>query len=228
MEKNSFVMYTEYLTQIKLLNREQRGDLFTALLQYASGQNLQELDGVTEMAFSFIKERMDRDCAKYRQTLEKRRNAGQMGGLAKKANASIYKQDVAKCSKSKQDVANLHDNVPDSVPEGVDVCNKKGTRFVPPTQEQVQAYSAEKGYGIDAERFVDFYASKGWMVGKNKMKDWKAAVRNWAKNQRQESTANGGQRQGMTANSRTNKFNNFEQRSYDYADLERKLLEVES
>lgn len=42
-------------------------------------------------------------------------------------------------------------------------------------------YCQEKGYAMDAERFVDFYSSKGWMVGKNKMKDWKAAVRNWAR-----------------------------------------------
>lgn len=184
MEKNSFVMYTEYLTQISLLSREQRGDLFTALLQYASGMEPKGMDNVTEMAFSFIKERMDRDNEKYQQTLEERRKAGQLGGLAKKANANFAKQDLAKESKEKQDIANLPDNVPDNVPGNVDVGNKKGTRFVPPTQEQVQAYSDEKGYGIDAERFVDFYASKGWMVGKNKMKDWKAAVRNWAKNQR--------------------------------------------
>ena len=37
----------------------------------------------------------------------------------------------------------------------------------------------EHGYNVDAERFVDFYRSKGWLVGKNKMKDWKAAVRSW-------------------------------------------------
>lgn len=53
-------------------------------------------------------------------------------------------------------------------------------RFAKPTVEEVAAYAAEKGYaGFDAQRFVDFYESKGWMVGKNHMKDWRAAVRNW-------------------------------------------------
>jgi predicted phage replisome organizer len=57
----------------------------------------------------------------------------------------------------------------------------KSTRFTPPTLEEVQAYCIERGNNVDAERFINFYSSKGWMVGKNKMKDWKAAVRNWEK-----------------------------------------------
>jgi hypothetical protein len=63
--------------------------------------------------------------------------------------------------------------------ESVTPPKKKTTRFKPPTQEEVQAYINEKGYSINAERFVAFYESKGWMVGKNKMKSWEAAVRNW-------------------------------------------------
>ena len=62
---------------------------------------------------------------------------------------------------------------------------KKG-RFTPPTLSEVQAYIEEKGYHVDAESFIDFYESKGWMVGKNKMKDWKAAVRTWEKRHRNE------------------------------------------
>lgn len=53
------------------------------------------------------------------------------------------------------------------------------SRFIPPTVDQVKAYCEERGNGIDPQRFVDFYSSKGWMVGKNKMKDWKAAIRGW-------------------------------------------------
>lgn len=56
--------------------------------------------------------------------------------------------------------------------------NKSGT-FVPPSLGEVKAYCLERGNRVDAQRFVDFYSAKGWMVGKNKMKDWKAAVRTW-------------------------------------------------
>ena len=58
----------------------------------------------------------------------------------------------------------------------------KGKRFVAPSVDQVKEYCQEKGYAIDPEAYCDFYASKGWMVGKNKMKDWKAAVRNAHRN----------------------------------------------
>lgn len=54
-------------------------------------------------------------------------------------------------------------------------------KFTPPTIQEVQEYCQEKGYTLEAERFVDYYTSIGWKVGKNPMKDWKAALRNWAK-----------------------------------------------
>lgn len=56
----------------------------------------------------------------------------------------------------------------------------KAKRFTPPTVEDVQHYAQEHGYTLEADRFVDFYASKGWMVGKSPMRDWQAAVRGWA------------------------------------------------
>lgn len=62
---------------------------------------------------------------------------------------------------------------------------KERKRFTPPSVEEVRAYCKERGNNVDAERFVDFYASKGWMVGKNPMKDWKACVRTWEKKDNQ-------------------------------------------
>lgn len=59
-------------------------------------------------------------------------------------------------------------------------------RFVPPTVEQVRAYCEKRCNGIDPEAFVDFYASKGWVVGKSPMKDWMAAVRTWEQNRKSE------------------------------------------
>lgn len=54
-------------------------------------------------------------------------------------------------------------------------------RFIKPTLEEVKEYCLERKNGIDAEKFIDFYESKGWLVGKTKMKDWKACVRTWEK-----------------------------------------------
>ena len=61
-------------------------------------------------------------------------------------------------------------------------CEAKAPRpkaFVPPSVEEVDAYCRERRNSVDAEQFIDFYAAKGWMIGKNKMKDWRAAVRTW-------------------------------------------------
>lgn len=58
---------------------------------------------------------------------------------------------------------------------------KKGEskRFFPPLIEEVRAYCEERKNGIDPKAWMNHYQSKGWMIGKNKMKDWKAAVRTW-------------------------------------------------
>ena len=58
-------------------------------------------------------------------------------------------------------------------------------RFVPPTIDEVRGYCIENGLCVDAERFVDFYESKGWRIGKNAMKNWEAAARNWAKREQE-------------------------------------------
>ena len=60
----------------------------------------------------------------------------------------------------------------------------KKTRFIPPDLEDVKKYCDGLEYPDVSEAFVNFYASKGWMVGKNPMKDWKAAVRGWVSRER--------------------------------------------
>lgn len=57
-----------------------------------------------------------------------------------------------------------------------------GERFVKPTVEEIDAYCKERRNSVDPRAFHDFYEAKGWMIGKNKMKDWEAAVRTWEKN----------------------------------------------
>lgn len=58
----------------------------------------------------------------------------------------------------------------------------KSNKFVAPTVEEVKAYCNERNNDIDAERFVDYYEARGWMTGKNHIKDWKACVRTWERN----------------------------------------------
>ena len=68
--------------------------------------------------------------------------------------------------------------------------NNKDNRvaFTPPTLDEVSAYCRERQNSVDPEKFIDFYQSKGWMVGRNRMKDWKAAVRTWEKRSKENSS----------------------------------------
>ena len=59
-------------------------------------------------------------------------------------------------------------------------------RFKKPTLEEVEAYCKERNNGIDAQHFIDFYESKGWKIGNQSMKDWKACIRTWEKKEKKQ------------------------------------------
>ena len=68
----------------------------------------------------------------------------------------------------------------------INIIIKESKKFTKPTLEEIRNYCDERSNGIDPEYFYDFYESKDWMIGKNKMKDWKSAVRTWEKNRKKE------------------------------------------
>lgn len=85
-------------------------------------------------------------------------------------------------------------------------------RFVKPSVEEIRAYCEERKNGIDAEYFYDYYESKGWMIGKNKMKDWKASVRTWERNQKsdhEQSTKQGTKQSGQNGGFDKSKIPDF-------------------
>ena len=101
--------------------------------------------------------------------------------------------------------------------------NASKKKFAPPSLEEVEAYCKERGNTVDAAQFIDFYASKGWLVGKVTMKDWKAVVRTWERNRTTTSFSQPKQSQRAK-----NRFNDFPQRQYsdeDFLELERRLLQ---
>lgn len=91
--------------------------------------------------------------------------------------------------------------------------NKRaGAHFIPPTLEEVQEYCTERGNSVDPQRFMDYYTANGWLVGKNKMKDWKACVRTWEKNSFQSS-----------APTKEKAFNTMQSRTdFDFDEIERR------
>ena len=106
---------------------------------------------------------------------------------------------------------NVNVNVNDNVLKENTLKGVKEKRFAPPTLENVSEYCREMGYtNVDAARFIDFYTSNGWMVGKNRMKDWKAAVRNWDRREK-----NPQRQDGAAEVSKKNRFHNLEEHGYD-------------
>ena len=75
------------------------------------------------------------------------------------------------------------------VNESKEIDSVKSKRFSPPTLLEVEDYCFERKNTVDASKFLDYYTSNGWKVGKNAMKDWRAAVRTWEKTQN--NTTNG-------------------------------------
>lgn len=91
---------------------------------------------------------------------------------------------------------------------------KSPKRFSPPSVAEVQAYCQERQNNVDAQRFVDYYTSNGWKVGKNPMKDWKAAVRTW------ETHGWNGYGYGGEQKPAKKSPDNFENSSFSAADLD--------
>ena len=215
-DKKSFVMYESWGAAIEKMNNEQAGELIKAIYAFQKNPDVVPEDPAIAFVFEIIKQKLEEDNKRYEEVCAARSEAGKKGGRPK-ANASDKKQMVSEESKKskcfsekakKADNDNEYDNdLKENTLEGV-----KEKRFAPPTLENVSEYCREMGYtNVDAVCFIDFYTSNGWMVGKNRMKDWKAAVRNWDRREK-----NPQRQDGAAEVSKKNRFHNLEEHGYDY------------
>ena len=215
-DKKSFVMYESWGAAIEKMNNEQAGELIKAIYAFQKNPDVVPEDPAIAFVFEIIKQKLEEDNKRYEEVCAARSEAGKKGGRPK-ANASDKKQMVSEESKKskcfsekakKADNDNEYDNdLKENTLEGV-----KEKRFAPPTLENVSEYCRKMGYtNVDAARFIDFYTSNGWMVGKNRMKDWKAAVRNWDRREK-----NPQRQDGAAEVAKKNRFHNLEEHGYDY------------
>lgn len=215
-DKKSFVMYESWGAAIEKKNNEQAGELIKAIYAFQKNPDVVPEDPAIAFVFEIIKQKLEEDNKRYEEVCAARSEGGKKGGRPK-ANASDKKQMVSEESKKskcfsekakKADNDNEYDNdLKENTLEGV-----KEKRFAPPTLENVSEYCREMGYtNVDAVCFIDFYTSNGWMVGKNRMKDWKAAVRNWDRREK-----NPQRQDGAAEVAKKNRFHNLEEHGYDY------------
>jgi hypothetical protein len=175
MALESFNAYHSYLDTMEALNDAECGRLFRALLEYSATGAAPELRGNERFVFPGMRSQIDRDIEKYKAKCARNRENGEKGGGHSPPNAPERPQTPPKDKDKDKDKEKDKDKDISFPPNGV----KDSAHAHHPTVEEVAAYCRERGNRVDAERFVDFYASKGWKVGNQPMKDWKACVRTW-------------------------------------------------
>ena len=185
MAKEFVKLWLSYESYFESYSAAEVGRLVLAMIKYKSSGAAPEFSGSEKFIWPVIKRDIDTD-NEFAET--KRKNAKNQAEQDV-AKSSKVEQDAARLSKTQQNRARLSkieqdsqdkdkDNNPLTPLKGEEgKCNR--SCFIPPTPEEVNAYCKKRNNGIDGTEFVDFYTSKGWMVGKNKMKDWQAAVRTW-------------------------------------------------
>lgn len=203
--RESIVFYRSFYEAIKELSAEEFRNAVMAIMEYGLNDSEIDTSGVAKAILIMAKPQIDKNNKRYENGLR--------GGTKPKQNQSGTKAEPKRTNPEPNDNVNDNDNV--NVND-IKESEEKKPRFYPPTLEELKKYIDDNKYNVDPEQFIDYYTANGWTVGKNRMKDWKAAVRNWDRSQK----PGGRMRQESTAKT---KFSNFEQRSYDYAALESAL-----
>ena len=169
MERKQFTFYRSYYEAVRELPKKEQCAVILAICGYALDEKEPELTGTAKAIFSLVRPTLD--------SSRRKAESGKAGGKAKQtegkpqANAKQTERE----KEDKKENKNKKENKcykPQTPKRGV---------FVPPSLDEVRSYCKERGNSVDPQAFIDFYTSKGWMVGKNQMKDWKASVKTWEK-----------------------------------------------
>ena len=229
MNKNSFVMYTDYMQHLDLMSMEQRGVFLTAIMQYVSCGEVPEMDGMVKMAFSFAKAQIDRDTEQYQKIVEAKREAGRKGGEAKARNAIA---EASKASTAKNFLANLHDT--DTVTDTDTVNNKNILADARDLFERLwRLYPCKKGKGQVSDTQKKRLLAIGEAELVKAIERYSSELQKdagWRKPQNGSTFFNSGYVDYLDENfvpsdTAEKSEKRFEEHSYDMNDLTKKLLE---
>ena len=178
---NYVCLYVSYLESLAPFSDEEIGRMVRAMLIYTATGEMPLFDGNERFIWPTIKAQIDRDEAAYQERCEKNRANGTKGGRPKNQTVITETEWFFEKPKKAKEKEKEKEKEKDS-----DMADKPPTRhgFSPPSLDDVRDYCRGKGYNVDPERFVDYYTSNGWKVGRNPMKDWKAAVRSWERKEK--------------------------------------------
>ena len=196
-QKPGVMLYFEMRNVFEELSNEKRGILVSAILDYSEHGIQPDFRGSLRIAWASIRHKLDRDDDNYARKSQVRRYAVYIRESKKDGVLPLpYEQWLASLPETSQpETSNDTNRYPTttttatSTATTTDCCfmpaagkpPRQPQRLIPPTVEEVRAYAAQRGDFLDPEAFLDYYTANGWKVGRNPMKDWKAAVRTWAR-----------------------------------------------
>ena len=161
------------------LTDEEYGSLIRGLQRYARDGETAELKGIATTLFPVFKTFVDRESDAYDKKVKQCREAGSKGGKSKRT--LTVANEISEEQEQEQEQDQEQDQDQEKEKENAAETANDISVFKAPGVEEVYSYCKERGNTVDAEAFIDYYSSIGWMVGKNPMRDWKAAVRSWEK-----------------------------------------------
>lgn len=171
----TFSVFTENSEMVELLSDEDAGKLLKAMFRHAKGSDPGEMPMATQIMYMVMAGQADRMEEAYQEAARRRSEAGRKAGIA---------------SSRQRSSTFVNEGQPTNT--NTKTITKTNTiRFVRPTLEEVTAYCEERKNNVDAAKFIDFYESKGWKVGDQPMKDWKACVRTWERRNDVKQTSTG-------------------------------------
>ena len=191
--KDTVIIRREWYDAITAIpSADERAEAYTAIMEYAFGGAIYEGANATiKMLFALVRPAIDRANESYAKQVIQGRENGHKGGRPRKTPRDnekpqgLFKKPLKTLSDSVSDSDNDSvsdsDNDSDIVKGAGETPETHNKKFKKPSLAEVSAYCQERNNGIDAEQFIDYYEAKGWKVGKAPMKDWKAAVRTWEK-----------------------------------------------
>lgn len=169
VERKQFVFYRSFLEAVDAMPEKEQLPILKAIANYAlKGEEPDDLGPFGRVVWLTIKPVLDSQWSRAR------------GGMALAGKPCPAKRGNRNAAKSPAPAAPAAPSPDSTGGDGGGTPARK--RFVPPSVEEVAAYAREQGLTMDAAAFVDYFASNGWKVGgKAAMKDWRPAVRNWAR-----------------------------------------------
>ncbi len=166
----------DYHLYFAAMDNETAGKIIKNIFAAVNGDQLQEMPKEVAPIQSFMLTKVNENIRRYQEKCERNARNAQQAAV----KDGLQSQAVGSSStKSQNPDSNIIKGNKEKSKEINNTLKKSNTIFKPPTVAEVKAYCEERNNGIDAQRFVDYYTSNGWRVGKSPMKDWKAAVRTW-------------------------------------------------